>query len=414
MAAAHCLGRGTGLAQGGRRHWPVPCPRSRAAKVRSLAARAPPLESGLPSDLPSELSHAPRCLMSPAFSIYLDLLRLAAALLVFAHHASYERYHGRWLQGLAGYGHEAVVVFFVLSGYVIAYTREHKDHVWRHFAVQRLSRLWSVALPAIALTLLLDAWGRSLLPSLYADVADGWARVLASALFVNEFWIEGWAAGSNIPLWSLSYEAGYYLLFGVLSFSPARWRVALALACALLIGPRLLLLLPAWWLGVWIHGSPWVRRLGQGCGAVLAGTGLAWALVLALGKVGNRFITWRLTDGLSPPLLQLLGYSDAFISDNLIALGVSAHVAGMSAWLRGRQAPAGLAHWAARLSRATFPIYLFHYPLLQCCAALAAVWPPLAWGGVTVLSLALSAALTGPCEQLRQRLRRGLSRLLRV
>jgi len=352
--------------------------------------------------------------MSQAFSTYLDLLRLAAALLVFVHHASYARYHGHWLQGLAGYGHEAVVVFFVLSGYVIAYTREHKDHDWRHYAVQRLSRLWSVALPAIALTLLLDAWGRWLHPAPYPERASGWGPVLASVLFVNEFWIEGWAAGSNIPLWSLSYEAGYYLLFGVLSFSPPRWRATLALACALLIGPRLLLLLPAWWLGVRIRRSPWVRTLGEGRGAALALAGLAWALVLVLGKVGNRFITWRLTDALSPPLLRLLGNSDAFISDNLIALGVAAHVAGMSAWLRGRGVPGGLAQWAAWLSRATFPIYLFHYPLLQFFAALTVVWPVLAVGGVALLSLALSAAFTGPCGQLRQVLRRWLSRRLQA
>lgn len=352
--------------------------------------------------------------MSPAFSIYLDLLRLAAALVVFVHHASYARFHGSWLQGLSGYGHESVVVFFVLSGYVIAYTREHKDHDWRHYAVQRLSRLWSVALPAIALTLALDAVGRSFEPALYADVTGGWGRVLASAAFVNEFWIEGWAAGSNIPMWSLSYEAGYYLLFGVLSFASARWRGPLALLCAAVVGPRLLLLLPAWWLGVVIYRSPRVRQLGVTPGAWLAVAGLVWALALVLGKVGNQYVTWRLLAVLPPPWAPLMGHSEAFLSDNLIALGVAAHVAGMSAWLRGRGAPAGLSRWASRLSRATFPIYLFHYPLLQCLAALAAVWPALALGGVTVLALALSAALTEPCERLRQVLRRWLAAALRA
>lgn len=350
--------------------------------------------------------------MSPAFSIYLDLLRLAAALLVFAHHASYARFHGRALQGLAGYGHEAVVLFFVLSGYVIAYTREHKDRDWRHYAAQRLSRLWSVALPAIVLTLLLDAWGRSLLPGLYGHVSGSWERTLASAFFFNEFWVEGWAVGSNIPMWSLSYEAGYYLLFGVLAFAPAGWRGPLVLLSGLLLGPRVLLLMPAWWLGVWIYRSPRLRALSRPQGAWLAAAGLAWALALAVGKVGNRFITWRVMELLPPPLAQLMGASDAFVSDLLIALGVAAHVAGMSAWLRDRAAPAALQHWAPRLSRATFPIYLFHYPLLQCLSALVTVWPLLAQGGVTLLSLLLSAALTQPCERLRGVLRLRLMRLL--
>lgn len=351
--------------------------------------------------------------MSPAFSTYLDLLRLAAALLVFVHHAAYPRYHGGWLQGLAGHGHEAVLVFFVLSGYVIAHTREHKDHDWRTYAVQRLSRLWSVALPAIALTLLLDAWGRRWLPALYECFAGGWGSALASLFFVNEFWVQDRAAGSNIPLWSLSYEAGYYLLFGVLAFAAPGWRRPLVLLCLLLMGPRLLLLLPAWWLGVWVQRSRWVKALGARQGLALAAGGLLWALALALSRVGSLFITWRLLDLLPRPLADLLGHSEAFVSDNLIALGVAAHVAGMSAWLRHRGSPAALVRWAPRLSRATFPIYLFHYPLLQFFSALTAVWPVLAHGGVTALSLAVSAGLTAPCERLRQTLRRLLTGWLR-
>ncbi len=350
--------------------------------------------------------------MSPAFSIYLDLLRLAAALLVFVHHAAYPRYHGSWLQGLAGFGHEAVVVFFVLSGYVIAHTREHKDHDWRHYAVQRLSRLWSVLLPAIALTLVLDSWGRPLLPSLYEPLHGGWVRALASLLFVNEFWIQGFALGSNIPLWSLSYEAGYYLLFGVLSFASPRWRWPLAMVVGLLVGPRILLLLPAWWLGVWIQRSAWLRERSAQQGAVLAAAGLVWALVWSLGKLGNQFITWRLMALLPLPLAQQMGASDAFVSDNLIALGIAAHVAGMSAWLQGRSAWPALRFWVPLLSRATFPIYLFHYPLLQFFSALVAVWPVLSYGGVTVLSLLVAVGLTEPCERLRHGLRRLLRRIL--
>lgn len=350
--------------------------------------------------------------MSPAFSIYLDLLRLAAALLVFLHHASYERFHGSALQGLAGHGHDAVLVFFVLSGYVIAYTREHKDHDWRHYAVQRLSRLWSVALPAIVLTLALDAIGRPLLPALYeAHPIEGW-KVLVSALFMNEFWIENGAVGSNIPMWSLSYEAGYYLIFGVLSFASARWRWPLAALCALLVGPHVLLLLPAWWLGVVIQRSPRVRSMDGRMGARLAGGALLVALVLTLGKIGNQYVTWRFLAHLPADVVAHLGRSEAFIADLVLAVAVAAHVAGMAAWLRGRGAPGVLVRWAPRLSRATFPIYLFHYPLLQCLSAFAAVWPPLAGSAVAVLSLGVSWSLTEPCERLRQVLRRGLARVL--
>ena len=71
--------------------------------------------------------------MSPGLSTYLHMLRFFAALVVFAHHAGYERFDGQWIGFLAGYGHEAVLVFFVLSGFVITYatdTREHTPSVY--------------------------------------------------------------------------------------------------------------------------------------------------------------------------------------------------------------------------------------------------------------------------------------------
>ncbi|MFM8331498.1 MAG: acyltransferase family protein [Candidatus Methylumidiphilus sp.] len=69
--------------------------------------------------------------MSPALSAYLDAVRLTAALMVFAHHASYPRFGGEWIAALAGYGHESVVVFFMLSGFVIALSHANKDRTPR-------------------------------------------------------------------------------------------------------------------------------------------------------------------------------------------------------------------------------------------------------------------------------------------
>jgi hypothetical protein len=142
--------------------------------------------------------------MTPALSVYLDALRLLAALMVFAHHASYPIFGGRWISALGGYGHEAVVVFFVLSGFVIAFVTDVKERTPAAYAGSRLSRLWSVALPALAATLAMDAIGRQLAPQAYADVLVNPQGPLASALFVNEFWTAQWHVGSNIPFW-LSY-----------------------------------------------------------------------------------------------------------------------------------------------------------------------------------------------------------------
>jgi len=58
--------------------------------------------------------------MSREFSLYLDVLRLLAALVVLASHATGYAYgEVAWWPG--SLGHNAVVVFFLLSGYVIAF-----------------------------------------------------------------------------------------------------------------------------------------------------------------------------------------------------------------------------------------------------------------------------------------------------
>jgi peptidoglycan/LPS O-acetylase OafA/YrhL len=85
--------------------------------------------------------------MSPSLSLYLDLARVAAALVVLLSHC--------WLVLFPGYplhwpGPPAVIVFFVLSGFVIAYVTDGRDRTIGQYALNRLSRLWSVALPALA------------------------------------------------------------------------------------------------------------------------------------------------------------------------------------------------------------------------------------------------------------------------
>ena len=82
--------------------------------------------------------------MPRPFSVYLDLVRFTAACLVYLWHANQ-----RWLVEpvlpMSGYGHSAVVVFFVLSGYVIAYITATKERDWATYAASRLSRTegWS-------------------------------------------------------------------------------------------------------------------------------------------------------------------------------------------------------------------------------------------------------------------------------
>ena len=107
--------------------------------------------------------------MSPLFSLYLDALRFGAALIVLLSHFAYPRFTRGDYIAIREFnlGSDAVVFFFVLSGLVIAYTADSKDRSAGRFAFNRLTRLYSVVLPAILLTVLFDWAGRSLDPSAY-------------------------------------------------------------------------------------------------------------------------------------------------------------------------------------------------------------------------------------------------------
>jgi peptidoglycan/LPS O-acetylase OafA/YrhL len=101
--------------------------------------------------------------MSPALSVYLDLVRATAALLVLLYHASNNEFGGAWLQrGFSHTGTPGVIIFFVLSGFVISWAVATKEKTFRVFIVNRLARLWSVAVPALALTFVADQIGSAI------------------------------------------------------------------------------------------------------------------------------------------------------------------------------------------------------------------------------------------------------------
>lgn len=90
------------------------------------------------------------------YSTYLDLLRLLAALAVFLGHASFPEFTGHTIRMPDQLPHEAVIVFFVLSGYVISYVAQEREARAGSFFVSRAARIYSVAIPALIITLVVD------------------------------------------------------------------------------------------------------------------------------------------------------------------------------------------------------------------------------------------------------------------
>src|SRR5712691_9391353 len=209
-------------------------------------------------------------------SLYLDLARILAALAVFIHNAKKESITSGFLSSLGQFGDEAVIIFFVISGIVIAYVAQQRENSAISYAVARLSRLWSVIIPAVILTVILDCIGPYIDPAVYdvfrlplwrADIASLWQAV-APIVFLNQLWLWPVGPGSNGPFWSIGYEAWYYIGFGLVLFLRGWVRVFGVIAAAALVGPSILILAPFWILGVVIFGL-----LGRGRSSMLA-----WAI----------------------------------------------------------------------------------------------------------------------------------------
>lgn len=193
----------------------------------------------------------------------LDALRGFAALYVVVHHAMPR---GTMLghldvSGLFRLGQEAVILFFLLSGFVVNFSHVRgRDKSFQTYIIKRGLRIY---VPLIAVFLL--GWG---VQSLRSGATQ---PVNLTDLLLNLLMLQD--AGSlkpgvivepfmgNSPLWSLSYEWWFYMLYFPLQRIQCvqkrnRLVQAAALAAAIVyaISPsfvsRLLMYLSIWWCGV--------------------------------------------------------------------------------------------------------------------------------------------------------------------
>ena len=333
--------------------------------------------------------------MNRETSLCLDAWRLLAALTVFAGHLSGSRLTGGLLWQFGSHMGEAVAVFFVLSGFVIGYAAAHRDRTARAYAVSRLARIYSVALPALAVTFALDSLGRLCRPELYSSAWGylpdhrAW-QFVSGLLFVNQLWGLDVPQGSDLPYWSLGYEVWYYVLFGLATFASPRWRIAGILLALAVMGPAIVSMLPLWLLGLAGY------RI---CASLSVSRRAGWALCLGSLLAWIVFETWirRWAAAFAPPRsLRQPGLLDAYVAGALFIThivgfhGVSAAFKRVAARV---QAPL---RWAAG---ATFTIYLLHLPVAQFLAT-QVPWPPASWKtrtallGGTLLILFLLAEVT--------------------
>ena len=328
--------------------------------------------------------------MTPRYSIYLDLVRALAAFVVVIDHAPplFDMPNApRW-------GHQAVMVFFVLSGMVISHVASTRETTARVFLISRFARLWSVLVPALALTIVCDLVGRAFgtVPNAYADIHYDLPLIRASAilLFLSETWVSI-QPFSNGVVWSLCAEFWYYILFAAWVFvPPGPRRMAAVSVAALLAGPKALVLLPVWLTGVALQRSPRLRASTPivAMGLFVLGL-LAIGWVLATTSYNGPIALMR--RNVSPWIFDQLAQARVFWYDWLFGLVVAAHLCGACrvAEYLPLERVQGAIRWCAGIS---FAAYLFHAPLLHFFSAFL----PRDRGWVAVGLTFAAIALLGP------------------
>ena len=192
------------------------------------------------------VAHAPTSTSGPHDSVVeLDVIRATAALAVMSSHARMlffvpwpEVVHpslaAKIAYALTGMGHQSVMVFFVLSGYLVGGSAVRTIRAgrwsWSAYLARRLARLYVVLVPAIVLGSLWDWAGMRLFwaTGVYRGLSeDRW--ILPFSIAANSAWstrlgnlvflqtIRTPTLGSNGALWSLSNEWWYYVVFPLIA-----------------------------------------------------------------------------------------------------------------------------------------------------------------------------------------------------
>jgi peptidoglycan/LPS O-acetylase OafA/YrhL len=347
-------------------------------------------------------------------SAHLDMARGLAALAVLIFHVRYRFFLDfgdltapdtlavGWYF-VSAFGHDAVMVFFVLSGFLIGSSvwRAHRAGRWNvgEYAVNRAVRLSVVLIPGLLLTLFWDraglAWfGSSPIytgaPQTFVhDFFDVAARSTPTVLAGNLLYLQTILVppfGSNDALWSLAFEGWYYVLFPLLvaCVVPGRSlviRLAAAIVAAVLavfVGGTIVSYFLFWLLGACVALMPPAPFLVRWPRLAVCVSVSGAAAIISLTHVGT--------------VRNALGGS-LFVADAVTAFSFAAC---LYALLHDRREPIAdsYSRVAALLAGCSFTLYVAHLPLLVFLRAMlnpARSWAP---GPATLLWALGIAAVT--------------------
>lgn len=284
---------------------------------------------------------------------WLDFLRLMAALTVVLGHArgfTFEDYGSLEpaSQGiltaaffaLTRIGHEAVIVFFVLSGFLVGGRAIERIRNGafnpRDYAIDRTTRILIPLAPAL------------LLSGLASGFTDGATVWLGNLMGLQGVLVP--VLGSNGPLWSLAYEVWFYMLIyaaGRLALTTGKDATAYLIIALVAV---IFLKLQAQYLLCWLIGAAFYLRpdILPAPAAWIAAAIICAAATLGL-QISSEGSMSRIEAGTTARALL----------EVLLATG-----AGLACIALLRQKPNGISSYSAPLAKFSYSLYLTHYPIL--------------------------------------------------
>ena len=313
-------------------------------------------------------------------SLLMNLLRGLAALQVAAAHLRAEIYPG--LRGLddpgivytalaffTGFAHQAVMVFFLISGWLVGGSLLDKigqPRALRAYAIDRATRLWTVLLPTFVLMLGIGLVTGAVAPSLsLLDATDAANDYSAVAFVGNLLGLQTIVVpkfGGNYPLWSLANETWYYIQFPLLLLTFTGRTGLRRIACAAMLAGTVLFLpyVMTLYFGIWLLGAAF-SRIRVDCGP-----GVRILVLLAALGISVYYRVYGVNDDI---------HVESFGQDLLctIPIVVLLGMMHMPADPRSRilQGLRKLGKW---LSEFSFTLYVLHVPVIDLLKHVGRHW----------------------------------------
>jgi peptidoglycan/LPS O-acetylase OafA/YrhL len=309
----------------------------------------------------------------------LTSLRFFAALLVVVAHVG-GMSSSDTVRTVSHHGAVGVGFFFILSGFVLAWSNSAKVATWAFYR-RRFARVyplhavtWAIAV-ALGLVGLLDAGGHT-------------------AQAINLVLLQSWSSdlgivfSANIPAWSLSNEAFFYLLFPVIALAIARLANSARWAVLGLVALAVVVVLP------WTTDSDYLLYLFPPTRLLEFISGVILACLMRSG--------WRSPIGLVPAVVLTIA-SIAWVSQVEGSFGIVA-ITAIPLWLliaaaATNDATGGTSPlqrpWLVRLGVWSFALYLVHNIVIGLVLRFSGAIDAVALIPVGVAVTAVSIALSG-------------------